>query len=390
MASKLKLALFFGGRSTEHEVSVITALQAYENLDLGKYEVVPVYTSKSGQSYSNTKFLDLGNYTDIDTLLLTSSQVTVVRLDGKPGVVEPKILPKFTPIDLAFPLFHGAFGEDGSIQGVFETFQIPYVGFNVMGSAVAMDKVVSKALFKDLGLNVGKYFTVSRIEWNENAEACLKEIQKQLKFPLFIKPADTGSTIGIGKARNEDELSFAIEVAAVYSDKILVEEAFEHCIEVNCAALGYKEITPSLCEAPISLSGVLTFEDKYLRYGKSSKGSKAGGMASLARKLPAPISKKLTQKIQNTTVKVFKALEGCGVARVDYFVNPETEDFWINEINSPPGSLAYYLYEPMGIPYKVLLDRIITAALERFREQKKTQFIFKSPLLTEMAKASKG
>ena len=163
----------------------------------------------------------------------------------------------------------------------------------------------------------------------------------------------------------------------------MIEEAFENCIEVNCAALGYKEPIASVCEMPIGTKGVLSYEDKYM---KGQKGNKRTGMASLTRKIPAPINSTLSKKIQETTVLVFKALEGCGVARIDYFVDPKTEKFWINEVNSPPGSLAYYLFEPMGISYPKLLDNIIDCGLERFEEQKKTQFTFDSPLLSQMAK----
>jgi D-alanine-D-alanine ligase len=385
---KLTIGFFFGGKSTEHEVSVITGIQAFENLDLEKYDVIPIYVSKTGQFYSNPKLLDLKSYRDVKNLILSSSETTAIQKNGQGGLLEPKLMPRFTPIDLAFPLFHGSFGEDGCIQGVFETFQIPYVGFNVMGSAVAMDKVIAKAIFQSLGLNIGKYFVISRNDWIEDSKKCLVDIQKNLKYPLVIKPADGGSTIGISKAKNEDELNFGIEVASTYSDKILIEELFNDCIEVNCAALGYKKVIPSLCEMPIASGDVLSYEDKYMKGNKGSKGgSKAAGMASLSRKIPAPISKELTKKIQDATIKVFKALEGCGVARIDYFVDPKTEKFWINEVNSPPGSLAFYLYEPMGISYKEELDIMIEAALERFKDQSKTRFTFDSPLLEQMAKA---
>ncbi len=366
---------------------MITALQAFENLDKEKYEIIPIYVSKSGQFYSNPKFLELKNFKDVTSLLLSSSQTTAISKNGQSGLLEPKLLPKFTPLDLAFPLFHGAFGEDGCIQGVFETFQIPYVGFNVMGSAVAMDKVIAKAVFQSLGLNVGRYFAITRLDWNADSKKCLADIQKNLKYPLFVKPADTGSTIGISKAKNEDDLSFAIEVAATYSNKILIEESFEGCVEINCAALGYKKIIPSLCEMPIASGEILSFDDKYMRGSKGSKGSKGTGMASLSRKIPAPISKKLTKEIQEATVKVFKALEGCGVARIDYFVDPKREKFWINEVNSPPGSLSYYLFEPMGISYKEELNILIDSALERVKDQSKTQYTFESGLLEQMAKS---
>ena len=382
---KLTLALLFGGKSTEHEVSIITALQAYENLNKEKYNVLPIYQSKKGEFYTNDKFLEIKNYKDVDKLLLYSKKILFGNKNNRPGFYILGLLNKFVEIDLAMPLFHGSFGEDGCIQGLFETLQIPYTGFNVMGSAVAMDKVISKTLFQSLGIPTANYFFTRRIGWNEDRQKRLNDIKKALKFPLFVKPADIGSTIGINKAENENELSFNIEVAGTYSDKILIEEAFEDCIEVNCAALGYKQIIPSLCEMPIKSGSALSYKDKYMSGGKGSKGGKNSGMASLNRKIPAPISKKLAEEIQNTTVKVFKALEGCGVARIDYFVDPKTEKFWINEVNSPPGSLAYYLYSPMGISYEELLETMISSALERFEDQKKTQFTFDSPLLSQMA-----
>lgn len=375
--SKLKVGLFFGGRSTEHEVSVVSALQAYENLDKEKYEVTPFYVSKTGNIYTNPKFLEIKNFKDVDSLLMDSQEVIFI----KGGLKTSGFFSKTIDLDAAFLLFHGSFGEDGCMQGVFEIYQIPYTGLNVMGSAVAMDKVISKYVFQSLGLPVSKFAVVLRNDWIENPDKCVAEIKKQLKFPVFIKPADIGSTIGINKAEDTDELKFNIEVAAVYSDKILIEEAFEDCIEVNCAALGYKDVTASVCEMPIRSGDALSFEDKYMKGGKGSKGS---GMASLSRQIPAPISPKLAKQIQETTVKIFKVLEGCGVARIDYFVDPKKEKFWVNEVNSPPGSMAFYLYEPIGIKYRELLDRLIADALERFKDQQKTQFIFNSGLLSQM------
>lgn len=382
--AKLKIGLFFGGRSTEHEVSVITALQAFENLDKEKYEVVPIYVSKQGDFYTNSKFLDIKNYKDIDSLILSSSKANFSKRNGQVGITKQGFFSQFIAFDLALPLFHGSFGEDGCIQGVFEIYQIPYVGFNVLGSAVAMDKVISKYVFQSLGFQVVKFVSINRNDWTGDSKRVLKQIQKDLEFPMVVKPADIGSTIGINEAKNIDELSFNIEVASTYADKILIEEAFENFIEINCAALGYNEIIPSVCEMPIKSGDTLSFEDKYM---KGTKGGKNAGMASLSRKIPAPISQKLAKNIQDTTVKIFKALEGCGVARIDYFVDPGTEQFWVNEINSPPGSLAFYLFEPMGIKYKNLLDKLLTDALKRFEDAKKTQYTFNSLLLSQMAKA---
>jgi len=386
MNSKLKIGLFFGGRSTEHEVSIITALQAFENLNKEKYEVAPVYVSKAGDFYTNPKFLDIKNYKDIDSLILSSSKVNFVRKNGQAGIIKQGFSSQFLTLDLAIPLFHGSFGEDGCIQGVFEIYQIPYAGFNVLGAAIAMDKVLSKYVFQSLGFQAVKFVSIYRNDWIKDSKKILKQVQNGLRFPMMVKPADIGSSIGINKANNIDELIFNIEIASTYSDKILIEQAFENCIEINCAALGYEKVMPSVCEMPIRSGETLSYADKYMKGVKGSKGTKSG-MASLSRKIPAPISKNLAKKIQDATVKIFKALEGCGVARIDYFVDPKTEQFWVNEVNSQPGSLAFYLFEPLGIKYSQLLDKLIEDGLKRFENSKMTQYTFNSPLLSQMANA---
>ncbi len=388
--NRIVVGLFFGGRSVEHEVSVISALQAYKHLDKTKYEIVPIYVSKSGQFFSNTKFLEIKNYSDINALLFSSTQLVPANKSGHGGYLQQGLFKKFQPIDVALPIFHGSFGEDGAIQGLFEIYQVPYVGLNVTNAAVSIDKALSKALFKTLGLPVGKYMEIKRLDWWKDEKQVIKELKKELKAPWFIKPATGGSSIGAGRAGNDDELQFAIEVAATFSEKIMVEEAFENCIEVNCAALGYEEIRASVCEMPIPTSKeVLSFSDKYQRGGKGSKS--AGGMESLTREIPAPISKKLTKEIQEATIKIFKAMDGCGVARIDFFVDPKKEKFWVNEVNSPPGSLAFYLWEKSEpkLTYTELLDELIECALKRTENQQKTQYTFDSGLLSQMAKSAK-
>lgn len=382
---KLVVGLFFGGRSVEHEVSVVSALQAYENIEKDKYEVIPIYVSKAGEFFTNPKFLDIKNYKDIRSLLFSSTQIVLASKNGKGGFLKQGFLKKFEPIDVAFPLFHGSFGEDGAVQGVFEIYNIPYVGLDVSASAVCMDKIISKALFKELGFNVGKYFWFARRDWIESSKKILRQAQDALRFPMFVKPATGGSSIGTGKALDEDSLQFAIEVASAYSERIIIEESFgEEIIEVNCSGLGYRDVKASVCEQPIKSAELLTFSDKYMKGGK---GKRAGGMETLSRKIPAPISAELTKKIQEATLKVFKALNGCGVVRIDYFVDSKLEKFWINEVNSPPGSLAFYLWEKSGLPYKELLNELIAQALEREEDRKKTTYVFESGLLEMMAKA---
>ena len=434
---KLTVGLFFGGRSAEHEVSVISALQAYKHLDLSKYEVIPIYISKQGEFFTNPKFLEIKSYKDINALLFSSAQIVIGRKNGKPGFLHHGMFKKFTELDLAFPILHGATGEDGSLQGMFEVYQLPYVGLGVTGSTLAMDKASSKVLFKSLGFDVANYVEVKRLDWWKDQKVCIDNILGKnnsspqytsslrkrgsavkdqntktdsrfhpksathfvvarrndethgLKFPLFVKPATGGSSIGAGLANNEDELQFAIEVAAIYSEKIMIEEAFENCIEVNCAALGYEDIKASVCEMPIPTKDLLSFSDKYQRGGKGSKS--AGGMESLTREIPAPISKDLTKQIQDATIKIFKAMDGCGVARIDFFVDQKKNKFWVNEVNSPPGSLAFYLWEKTGdgLSYTKLLDELIEQGMKRAENAKKTQYIFESGLLSQMAKAAK-
>lgn len=377
--SKLKIGWLFGGRSTEHEVSVITALQAYENLDKEKYEIIPIYVSKAGDFYTNPKFLSLKNYKDIDSLLLSSTKIII----AKGGFNSLGLIRKFTSLDLAFPLFHGTFGEDGAFQGLMEMNQIPYAGFDVTNAALSMDKVDQKALYLSLGFSVGEYLSFKRFDWIKNKNKVLAEIKNKLKFPMIVKPATLGSSIGINKASDTDALDFAIEVATAYDDKILIEEAFENIIEVNCSASGYEEVKASVCEMPVASEELLSFADKYQKGG--GKGSKGAGMASLSRVIPAPISSVLTKKIQEATIKIFKAMDGCGIARVDYFVDKKNEKFWVNEINSLPGSLSFYLWEKSGIKYPQLLDMLIGYAIKRAENQKKTQYTFNTTLLSDMA-----
>ncbi len=390
---KLKIGWFFGGRSVEHEVSVITAIQAYENLNKDKYEVIPIYISKEGRFFSDPKFLDIKNYKDLDNLLLSTGEVFLTISNSQAGFKTGGIFPKFQALDLAFPLFHGTFGEDGAVQGLFEMLQLPYVGLNVTGSAVAMDKVISKALFKQLNLPIANFTSINRTSWNKDSKRCIKEIQNIVKsFPMFVKPATLGSSIGASKVKNEEELSFAIEVASTYAETILIEDAFEDVLEVNCSALGDDYwVETSVCEMPIPSSEILSFEDKYKRGGKGSKGT---GMASLSREIPAPIPEKLTKQIKEATRWIFDMLGGYGVIRVDFFVDKKKEKFWVNEINSPPGSLSFYLWEKTpgtfegkseGLSYSELLDKLIEYALKRSENRRKTQYTFDGNLLTNIS-----
>ena len=221
------------------------------------------------------------------------------------------------------------------------------------------------------------------MDFLSDQKKCIQQIKKILTYPMFIKPGTGGSSIGVSKAKSDDELTFGIEVASSYSEKIIVEESFENISEVNCSALGYEKIKASVCEMPKPSSDILSFADKY--QNGETKGGKSAGMASLSRIIPAPISETLTKQIQETTIKVFKAIDGCGVARIDYFVDVKRGKFWINEINSPPGSFAFYLWNKSGIDFPELLEQMIQDGVKRFENQKKTQYTFESNLLSDLA-----
>src|SRR3989344_1240032 len=256
---KLKIGLFFGGRSVEHEISVLTALQAFENIDQSRYEIIPVYVSKKGDFYTNLKFLDLKNYKDVDSLLLSSTKITLGRKENRGGFLRQGLFGKIVSLDVAFLSFHGSFGEDGCMQGLLEMYQIPYTGFNTLASGITMDKAISKAVFKELGLPVCNYIALRRIDFLKNPQKILEQAKRVLKFPMYVKPATIGSSIGVNSAKDEESLDIALAVAFTYSEKALIEESFEDTIEVNCSALGYEEVRASVCEMPVATSQVLSF-----------------------------------------------------------------------------------------------------------------------------------
>lgn len=380
--NKITLGLFFGGKSTEHEISIITANQILNSLNKNKYDIIPIYVSREGDFYTNPKFNDIKSFKDINYLLLSSTKINLGRNKNRAGIFREGFFRNFTPIDIAFPAFHGAYGEDGCIQGLFETLGIPYVGFNVPGSSLGMDKILSKYLFHGLNLPTIDFIAVKRSDFLENSKKSVDSIIKKLEFPLFVKPATLGSSIGVNKVLDKDSLEFAIEVAFTYSEKVIIEKAVENIKEVNCSVLGYKNPKASICEMPIAEGDILSFTDKY-KSGES-KGSKTSGMASLSRIIPAPIDKELSKRIQEASIEIFKAMDGCGVARIDFFADPKNNTFYVNEVNTIPGSLSYYLWEKSGIGFKEMLDKIIEYGFEREKDKEKTQYTFDSNILSEL------
>jgi D-alanine-D-alanine ligase len=394
--SRLRVAVLFGSRSVEHEVSIITAIQAMDAMDPRRYEPIPIFITKDGRWATGPDLRRIEAYKDVPGLLRRCDPVFLrpEPYGGRLFVQEEARLggrrTRAVEIDVAFPIVHGTYGEDGTIQGLLELANVPYVGSGVVGSAVGMDKVIMKAAFKAHGLPTVEYRWFTRRRWEAEREAVIGEIEGALRYPLFVKPANLGSSIGITKAIDRLTLAEAMDVAAHYDRRMLVEESFEGATEINCAVLGADDPRPSVCEEPVRWTEILSYEDKYLRGGKGKGAAEAEGMASLDRRIPAPISEHLTAEVQRLAVAAFIAADCAGVARVDFLVDPASGTIRVNEINTIPGSLSFYLWEPSGVPFPTLIDRLIDIAFERHRERRRTTYSYDSALLETLAKGAKA
>ncbi len=390
---KITVGLFFGGRSVEHEVSVITALQAYENFDREKYDVVPVYITHENEFYTGGDVGDITKYGDIPALLKGAVKVVPVCADGRLALMrrEPKRFGSnvVAVLDVAFPAVHGTNVEDGALQGFFRTLGIPFAGCDVMASAVGMDKYAQKLLYRSTGLPV---LSALRLGAEGDREAFCDLAEKQLSYPMIVKPLDLGSSVGIRLAHDRAGLLEALDYAFSFAPEVLTEQAVQHLRELNCSVLGDREeARASEVEEPIMGDEILSYEDKYGSGG--GKGGKTGaskGMRGLKRLLPAPISPELREKIREAAVAAFQALDCCGVARIDFLMDDETGQYWVNEINTNPGSLSFYLWEPVGLPYPQLLDELVKLALKRERRRGDFHHEIETGILAGFSGGSKG
>ena len=401
----LKVAVIYGSRTCEHDVSIVSALQAMDNLDKNEYEIVPVYIARDGQWYTGRLLRNITFYSAFKPELvthvapvmsedgkLTLMPVTSIAPHGFKGMV--KVLMSNMNLgedtvekcDVVLPVMHGMNGEDGTLQGLLELFNVPYTSTGVLGSALGMDKIAMKQFFRGCGLPVVDGMWFARSEWNKNHEEVLNRVESSCPYPVYVKPANLGSSIGISRATDRQSLIKAIETAVEYDRRILVERGIEKPVEINCSALRIKgEVRASLCEMPASWEEFLTFDDKYLRGSKSGKGQ---GMESLARKVPAPISDELTQRIQQMTTQVYNAMDCKGVVRIDYML--DGDELYINEINIIPGSLAFYLWEPLGISFKEMLDCMIEDAFTAYADKNRSVFSYDSSILRSVQGGLKG
>ena len=388
---KTRVAMMFGGKTVEHEVSVISGIQALKAMDTEKYEVIPVYMTKENDMYIGSDIGDIKAYRDIQALLKKSQRVIMVNDNGRVQLVQfpPKKFGGMKPvdIDIAFPVVHGTNVEDGALQGYLKTVGIPFVGPDVTASAISMDKAVTKAVLKEAGVPVLDANVYTMADY-EDPKGVADDIEKTIGYPVIIKPVNLGSSVGIGIAKSRDELIDAIDDAFRYAARIMAEHAISKLREINCAVLGDENgAEASECEEPLTSGEILSYEDKYVSGGgkkggaKGRSGSKGAGMANLSRKIPADLSPEKREEIRELAVKSFKALGCNGVSRIDFMIDEEEDKLYFNEINPIPGSLSFYLWEPVGVPYKELLDRMIQLALKRTRIEESLTFTFDTNIL---------
>lgn len=392
----IKVGVIFGGESVEHEVSIITAVQAMSFIDQNKYEVIPIYISKNRLWYTSECLKDMATYKDLNEIPNKTEEVTLTKkgeefiLQAKKGFFNKTI----TTVDVAFPIVHGKGVEDGSLAGYLETIGIPYVGPSMLGAAIGQDKVVQKQVMSSSNVPVVSYTWFYDHEYLNDEEKVKKQI-KELGYPVIVKPARLGSSVGINVVKKEDDISDAIEEAIKYDQKIVVEKLVENLLEVDCAVLGTpKDMECSLIGEMKFSDEFFTFEDKYLGSGSTKNGAKAGAKTSgkittSGFQIPAKLDPEVEEKIYTYAKQAFSCLDLRGVTRFDFLVNTKTKEVYVNEPNTIPGCLAFFFYTPKGKKYPKLLDELITTSIREYKNSKKKVTSFNSNILSTY-KGSKG
>ena len=394
MEKKIQLGVIFGSRSCEREVAIISAVQLMRHVNRDKYDVIPIYIDTDGSWYTGEPLKEIANYQPFRNSLpgiqkvfldMTARSGALLTLSRTGTILHRTEITVAARIDVFVVVMHGMNGEDGSLQGMLELANVPYTSTSIAGSAVGMDKVIMKQFFLGAKLPVlpGKWFT--RREFETDPEKVCQEIESSLGFPVFVKPANLGSSIGVSRADNTVSLKEGLLLAFEYDRKVLVEKGLNKPIELNCSVLGYDtESLASPIEMPLSSEDFLDFSEKYLSGG----GSK--GMASLHRVLPAPIEDDLKERIQDMSKKIFHLMDCKGCVRIDYMFDRESEQLFITEINTIPGSLAFYLWENDGISYSELIDRMVGYAIRAHEDKNISNYAFTSNILKNLTPGSKG
>ncbi len=392
---KIQLGVIYGSRTCEHEVSIISALQLMRAVDRDKYDVTPIYISLRGDWYTGDPLFDIKTYPGFDE---HRKGILKVQLDGSAGsgvltTVEPaqgllghekhRVV---TRLDCAVPVLHGMHGEDGTLQGLLEMCNLPYTSSGVAASAVGMDKIYMKRFFMGCGFPVLPGGGYLRAAWEESPDAVLDAVERELPYPVFVKPAMLGSSIGVSKAKDRESLKDALALAFEFDRRVLVEKGLEHMLELNCSVLGVSgSAVASEIEMPVTGGDLLSFVDKYIQAGGGSKG-----MASLKRVLPAPIEPDLRERIRKLSVEIFNSMDCKGVVRIDYMFDTDEGRLYITEINTIPGSMAFYLWEASGMPYRELIDRMVACAMHAHAEKNDSNYAFTSDILSNLSLGGKA
>jgi D-alanine-D-alanine ligase len=382
---KKSIGIIIGGKSVEHEVSIITGLQVLDNIDKSKYEPRIIYLQKDGKWYAGNSLHDINNYKakkfedayEVLPGFKNNKLIIYPHPDIKQGFFGKKY--DTYEIDVVFPAVHGTNVEDGALHGLFQMNGVPCAFGSVLSSAVGMDKVIMKQVFESNNLPVVEYTWFLRSSFDEKKDEIIETIEK-IGYPLIVKPANLGSSVGISKAKNYEELLYSIQVALAYDRKIIVEKCVENVREINCAVMGYEnDLTASLCEEPVGWQEFLTYEDKYVNKKKDASESK--------RRIPADIEKEVEEKIKNYAKEAFKAVDCCGDARIDFLY--DGNNIYVNEINTIPGSIAFYLWEGMGISFTELVTKIIEFAEVQQNQRKENITSYDIDLLNKMGSSGK-
>lgn len=368
---KTNIGVFFGGRSTEHEISVISASQAMAAIDRGRYDVTPIYITKQGRWYTGDALLDVKNYRDPASLLKKCTEVYMRPVYGDYNIYPAKPSGFFGgggkpvgKLDVVIPVLHGSNGEDGIFEGVLETIGIPFAGCNTLSSANGMDKITMKMILQASGVPVVPYLWFTDKQWFGQREQLIGRIESELGYPVIVKPSNLGSSVGIGRAMNREQLIDRIDDAERYSSRIIVEHMVEQLQEINCSVLGNAdEYQTSVLEEPIKSGEILSYEDKYMGGTKGAKG-----MQAAQKRIPAELPADVTERIQFLAGETFGVLGCHGVSRVDVIVDRADGNIYVNEINTIPGSLSFYLWEATGLTFAGLMDKLVQLAVQRSRE----------------------
>lgn len=391
---KKRIGVIFGSRSCEREVAIISAVQMMRHLDRDRYDLVPVYIDESGAWYTGEALTDINTFKPFDPNKkgivkvfpdLSAGSGALLTIQKSQGLFTKTKMEICARVDVYVVVMHGLNGEDGTLQGLLELANIPYTSTGVSGSALGMDKIMMKQFFKGAGLPVLPGLWYTRSEYEKEKDRIVREVGGELGYPVFVKPANLGSSIGVSRADDPESLADSLELAFEYDRRVLVEKGLDKPLEFNCSVLGYDDETEaSPIEMPINHDEFLDFKDKYL----SSGGSK--GMASLHRVLPAPIDDSLKNDIQEMSRRIFRMMDCKGVVRIDYMYDRAGEGLYITEINTIPGSLAFYLWENAGVSYTHLLDRMIDYAEKAHQDKNRANYAYTSDILRNVSLGSKG